>query len=234
VGGGEKVFLWRWTRRIKPAHLGLEGARRKAACGLSQRRFKWPPMLLPYRISTLLYCFNGAGQVLLMRRAREPNRGLWSPCGGKLKTRCGESPYACACREAGEEIGLALRPTDLHLTGLVSEHGYQGQAHWLMFLFEVLPRLSVVPPPHAEGAFRFFPRAALERLPLPPTDRDQIWPWFWRHRAGFFAAHCHCHRDGRYEWMLEESRPGREPEVQRPKGRVHRSPGRTSDLTAPR
>ena len=37
---------------------------------------------------------------------------------------------------------LALTPADLHLTGLVSEHGYEGREHWLMFLFEVKPRWS--------------------------------------------------------------------------------------------
>jgi 8-oxo-dGTP diphosphatase len=164
-------------------------------------------MALPYKLSTLLYCFNQWDEVLLLERAQEPNLGLWSPCGGKLHTDHGESPYACACREAGEELGLRLQPRDLHLTGLVSEHGYAGQAHWLMFLFEVQPRLTRLPPPHREGVFGFFAREALPRLKLPPTDREQIWPLFWQHRGGFFAAHCHCHSDGTFTWTLEESRP---------------------------
>ena len=104
----------------------------------------------------LLYCFNGGGEALLMERAQEPNRGLWSPCGGKLRADAGESPYACACREAGEEIGLKIGPSDLHLTGIVSEHGYEGEHHWLMFLFEVTRRLEVLPPAHREGRFGFF------------------------------------------------------------------------------
>ena len=162
-------------------------------------------MSLPYKIATLLYCFNAADEVLLLHRAQEPNRGLWSPPGGKLKTDIGESPYACACREAHEEMGLVLKPTDLQLTGLISEHGYQGNTHWLMFLFEVKPRLTAVPQPHPEGNFQFYPRAALGGLALPDTDRESIWPWFWQHRGGFFAAHCHCHKGGRNEWTLEES-----------------------------
>ncbi|HVK58495.1 MAG TPA: NUDIX domain-containing protein, partial [Candidatus Kapabacteria bacterium] len=91
-------------------------------------------MPLPYKIATLLYCFNERDEVLLIERAREPNLGMWSPCGGKLMTDIGESPHACACREAREEIGLEIRPSDLHLLGVVSEEGYLGQAHWLMFL----------------------------------------------------------------------------------------------------
>jgi 8-oxo-dGTP diphosphatase len=164
-----------------------------------------PENRLPYQIATLLYCFNDHDEVLLLERAKEPNRGLWSPCGGKLHTDIGESPYACGCREAQEELGMALVPADLHLTGLVSEHGYQGQSHWLMFLFEVKRRLTRLPPPHREGRFEFFNRAALDGLKLPQTDRERLWPWFWEYRGGFFAAHCHCRLDGTNEWELEES-----------------------------
>jgi len=162
--------------------------------------------LLPYKVATLLYCFNERDEVLLIERVHEPNRGLWSPCGGKVRMEVGESPYAGACREAEEELCLRLTPSDLHLTGLVSEHGYQGQTHWLMFLFEVTRRLSSLPPPCNEGRFGFFPRSALDSLNLPATDRERIWPWFWKYRGGFFAAHCHCHPDGRNDWTLEEAR----------------------------
>ena len=164
-------------------------------------------LTLPHKIATLLYVFNEADEVLLLQRAQEPNLGLWSPPGGKLKTEFGESPYACAGREAAEEFGLRLGPSDLHLTGIVSEHGFLGTAHWLMFLFEVKLPLVELPPPHREGRFGFFSRAAMADLPLPGTDREQIWPLFWRHRGGFFAAHCHCHAGGANIWTVEESRP---------------------------
>jgi 8-oxo-dGTP diphosphatase len=160
---------------------------------------------LPYQISTLLYCFNQCDDVLLLERAQEPNRYLWSPPGGKLKMDTGESPYACACREAKEELGLDIGPADLHLTGIVSEHGYQRQSHWLLFLFEVKRRLTALPPENREGRFQFFSHASLDTLKLPQTDRERIWPWFWKHRGGFFAAHCHCFPDGRNRWTLEES-----------------------------
>jgi len=164
-------------------------------------------MALPYKIATLLYAFNEADDVLLLERAQEPNRGLWSPFGGKLHTDVGESPHACAIREAHEEASLVLKPTDLHLTGIVSESGYQGQAHWLMFLFEIQPRLVQTPPAHREGRFAFFSRAQLDSLPLPQTDRDFIWPLFWQHRRGFFAAHCQCEGPDRHRWTVEASVP---------------------------
>jgi len=161
-------------------------------------------MVLPYKVATLLYCFNERDEVLLLERSQEPNRGFWSPCGGKLKMDIGESPYACACREAEEEICQKLSPADLHLAGMVSEHGYQGQTHWLMFLFEVKKKLSEQPAACREGRFQFFPRSEIDSLKIPQTDREQIWPWFWKFRGGFFAAHCHCHADGRNDWTLEE------------------------------
>ena len=173
--------------------------------GAFPRRCFTARMALPYKIATLLYCFNERDEILLLERAQEPNLGLWSPPGGKLKTDTGESPYACACREAHEELGLQLTSPDLHLVGLISEHGYQGNAHWLMFLFEVKPRLKSTPPPMSEGRFEFFPRAALAGLRLPQTDVETIWPMFWQHRGGFFAAHCHCFADARNEWTVEQS-----------------------------
>jgi 8-oxo-dGTP diphosphatase len=162
-------------------------------------------MALPYKIATLLYCFNERDEILLLERTQQPNLGLWSPCGGKLHTDTGESPYACARREAEEELGLRIGLADLHLTGIVSEHGYLGQSHWLMFLFEVTRPLTALPPAHREGRFQFFPRADLPVSKMPQTDLEKIWPWFWQHRGGFFAAHCHCHADGKNEWTLEES-----------------------------
>ena len=163
-------------------------------------------MMLPYKVATLLYCFNERDEVLLLERAQEPNRGRWSPCGGKLHMDEGESPHACACREAHEDLGLRIEPGDLHLTGLVSERGYDGQAHWLMFLLEVKPRLKVCPPPHREGIFQFFPRAEIATLHIPDTDRETIWPLFWQHRGGFFAAHCDCSSGTGHGWRVEESR----------------------------
>jgi len=140
-----------------------------------------------------------------MRRAQEPNLGLWSPPGGKLHTNEGESPHASACREAREEIGITVAPNELHLTGIVTETGSEGNAHWLMFLFEMKTRLKVVPRPHREGDFAFHALAAISELAVPETDREMIWPLFWKHRGGFFAAHCATAAGKPNRWTLDQS-----------------------------
>jgi hypothetical protein len=73
-----------------------------------------------------------------------------------------------------------------------------------MFLFEVKKKFTTLPPPHPEGEFAFFTRDKFDLQHMPQTDIELIWPLFWKHRGGFFAAHCHCHPDGRNEWTLEE------------------------------
>ncbi len=110
----------------------------------------------------------------------------------------------CAAREATEELGIKARPNEFHLTGIVSERGYQGEAHWLMFLFEYLPRLKQTPAEIDEGEFRFYRRETIEELPIPNTDRDQLWPLFWQHRGKFFMAHCVCSAEGD-QWTIEQT-----------------------------
>ena len=52
---------------------------------------------LPYKISALVYLHNNKGELLLMQRNKAPNKGLWSPIGGKLETSTGESPHEDRC-----------------------------------------------------------------------------------------------------------------------------------------
>jgi 8-oxo-dGTP diphosphatase len=52
---------------------------------------------------TQVHCLRD-GQVLLMKRTKEPNLGLWVAPGGKIEGN--ESPYECAVRELFEETGL--------------------------------------------------------------------------------------------------------------------------------
>ncbi len=161
---------------------------------------------LPFKVATLLFCFNSQDETLLMERRKSPNYGLWSPCGGKLMTEIGESPYACAIREAKEEMDVDLTVDDITLTGVISECGYEGTGHWLIFLFEVLKKIDTLPADMREGRFQFFSKDALEDLKISRTDQEQIWPLFWKHRGGFFSAHCHTDPKTGDHWVIEETK----------------------------
>jgi len=160
-----------------------------------------PP--LPYRIAVLCYLFNERGEVLLLHRRRPPNRDLYSPIGGKLEKAQGESPTACALREIEEEAGLALGPDQIHLTGIVSERGFDQEMHWLMFLYEVTEPVRIERTEFEEGRLEWHALGAIADLPQPETDRQVIWPLFREYRGRFFMAHIEC--DGpALRWRLEQ------------------------------
>ena len=89
-----------------------------------------------YKISCLVFIRNPEGKILLLNRKREPNKGFWSPPGGKLNMLVGESPVECARRETMEETNLLLRDEDIQIFAYVSEKEYFGTGNWLMFLFD--------------------------------------------------------------------------------------------------
>lgn len=174
------------------------------------------PPSIPYRIAVLCYLFDDAGRLLLLHRVKPPNNDLYSPVGGKLEQDTGESPTMCAIREIKEETGIKVAHTDLHLTGIVSEEGFQAgdeSMHWLMFLFEVTRPVKIrgnrsngEAHTFDEGTLEWHERRAIDNLPIPETDRQIIWPLFWKHRGGFFTAHVDCTGDS-LQWRVETSRP---------------------------
>lgn len=149
-----------------------------------------PP--LPHKIAVLVFLENAAGEHLLLLRAKPPNLGVWSPIGGKLETSAGESPFECAVREAREETGLVVGPADLRLFALIAERAYEGEAHWLLFLFRCRKPVPALPAAFGEGRFGFFSRAAIDGLPIPETDRTALWPIYDRYREGFVALRADC------------------------------------------
>lgn len=159
---------------------------------------------LPHKLAVLVFLRNAAGDHLLIERAKAPNAGLWSPLGGKLETATGESPHECAARETREEAGLRLAPEDFHLFAMIAERAYEGGAHWLLFLFEARKQIEALPPAIDEGRFGFFPRAQIDTLALPETDRTALWPIYDRHREGFVALRADCAPGSRLVVHVEE------------------------------
>jgi len=148
--------------------------------------------VLSHKLAVLVFVENAAGEHLLLLRAKPPNLGVWSPIGGKLETAHGESPFECAVRETHEETGLAVTPADLHLFALIAEKAYEGESHWLMFLFRCRKPIGALPPPITEGRFGFFSREAVRQLAVPETDRNALWPIYDQYRDRFVALRADC------------------------------------------
>lgn len=147
---------------------------------------------MQFKISCLLFIKDPAGRILLIKRKKSPNMGTWSPPGGKLEMTAGESPYECAKREAYEETRLNLCDQDLKLFGYVSEKSYEGNGHWLMFLFDCLPILKDIPEEIDEGYFNFFSRDEIQSLLIPPSDHKLVWPFYDRKDEGFWGVRTDC------------------------------------------
>jgi 8-oxo-dGTP diphosphatase len=162
---------------------------------------------LPYRIAVLVFLENADGELLMLLRANAPNKGVWSPIGGKLEMASGESPFECAVRETREETGFAIGIPDLHLFSIIAEKAYEGQAHWLMFLFRCRKPLPGLPPDISEGRFGFFTREAVDALPIPETDRAALWPTYDRYRDRFVALRADCRPGKPVHVAVEEITP---------------------------
>jgi 8-oxo-dGTP diphosphatase len=181
-----------------------------------------PP--LPYRLACLCDLRDAQGRILLLRRLKEPNKGLCSPIGGKLDMTTGESPAQCAVREIKEEAGIDVPVERLHLMALISERGFEAKGHWLLFFYRILGPVEVEPQDMREGRLEWFAPHELDALPLPETDRRIIWPLIKEHespaalakpgglrslyaRPGFFTVHIDCTGQGGSDlaWRVEQS-----------------------------
>ncbi|HVU64775.1 MAG TPA: NUDIX hydrolase [Phycisphaerales bacterium] len=176
------------------------------------------PAPLPYKLACLCDLRDRDGRILLLRRLREPNKGLCSPIGGKLDMHTGESPAQCAQREIMEEAGIHVPIERLHLLGLISERAYEGKGHWLLFYYRVLGPVEVTRTSLNEGTLEWFHERELEALPLPQSDRQIIWPTVRRcekrydqarpvshtNRPGFFALHIDCGEQGDMTWAVQQ------------------------------
>lgn len=158
----------------------------------------------PYKIAVLCDIRNSRGEMLLLHRLKEPNKGLFSPIGGKLDTSTGESPTRCAQREAMEEAGVEIPLDRFRLAGMISERGYESKTNWLLFYFRVEGAVDFEAFEMNEGRLEWHDPAGIERLALPETDRRIIWPLVRKHEGGFFAVHIDC--DGpEMTWRVEQS-----------------------------
>jgi 8-oxo-dGTP diphosphatase len=171
---------------------------------------------LPYRIAVLCYLYDEDGNTLLLHRAKQPNQHRYSPVGGKLEMGLGESPWHCARREIEEETGLCLTLDELRLQGMVSETAYEGDGHWLLFLFVVTRPVrhdEIASMEFDEGTLEWVDPDKVKDLRIPESDQRVIWPLVRKHQDGFFAVHIDC-RDTPFSWTMLQEPSGNSPSPQ--------------------
>jgi 8-oxo-dGTP diphosphatase len=116
-------------------------------------------------ITTLVYAVH-EHRVLMLKRNREPNRGLWSPPGGKLEP--GESPLRGAMRELLEETGI--RAPSARLAAVVTERDETSGEAWLMFVVRADIPSATPLVASDEGSLAWIPIESLSDLATPPAD----------------------------------------------------------------
>ena len=121
-------------------------------------------------IGSLCYVFRD-DSVLLLRRARPPHVGLWSPPGCKLEL--GESPQDGCVREIREETGLTIYRPVLRVVQTVIDVAYP--VHWLLFVFRADDAAGELRPT-PEGELRWMTLADLAQIARPHADRQ-----YWSH-----------------------------------------------------
>lgn len=117
----------------------------------------------------------------------------------------GESPFECAIREVREETGETVRQEDLHLFAMISEKNFEGNGHWLMFLFDCTKPIGKLPPDIEEGSFAFYARDEINALSIPETDSECLWKIFDENHQGFVALRANCTPGEKLEIVVEQS-----------------------------
>jgi 8-oxo-dGTP diphosphatase len=132
-------------------------------------------------LATLCYIRHAGSTLMLHRDKRRDDihAGKWNGLGGKFEP--GESPEECVLREVREESGLEIR--DPHLSGLLMFPAFKGN-DWYVFVFTA-DDFSGELTENEEGHLEWIPDAALESLPLWPSDHIFL-PWIRQGR--FFSA----------------------------------------------
>jgi len=161
---------------------------------------------LPYKIAVLCYLYDKDDRLLLLKRNKAPNANQYSPIGGKLEAVVGESPHACAVREIHEEAGIKLKMNEVRLSGMLAETAYEGETHWLMFLYEVTRAIDpseIESLEMDEGTLEWIAVEDVASIDIPETDKTILWPLVRKHRGGFFAVHIDCSIKP-FEWTVQE------------------------------
>ena len=109
------------------------------------------------------------GELLLVKRRRDPEAGHWGLPGGKVDWL--EPVQAAVAREIAEELGVAIRPD--RLLCVVDQIDPDRGEHWVapVYLVEDVEGDPRILEPEALAGCDWFP---LDRLPAPLTRATKV------------------------------------------------------------
>ena len=174
----DAVFVCQGPRPAQQERKRPAGLRYCAACGsiLEERKIEGRLRALCVRCGAIVYenplpvaaavVTNGFGEVLLVRRARHPLKGMWClPCGFAEKE---EQIEEAALRELKEETHLRGRVVRL-LDAVTARNYFYGNL--VMITFEVDAASGDAAPGDDAAEVRFFPPDRLPPLAFPCQER---------------------------------------------------------------
>ena len=118
-----------------------------------------------YKWNAVLIILRHGNEMLLLRRKKQPNEGLYVPPGGKIEPY--ERPRDTAARECEEETGH--RPETLHFLGVISETS-PTQYNWTTFVYWADSE-RFDPPELDEGDLAWISFDEAFELPAPVTAK---------------------------------------------------------------
>ncbi len=119
---------------------------------------------LGIKINAVICILKNEQNLLLLKRNKPPNEGLFTPVGGKLDPY--ENPEATAYRETFEETGIKVK--DFVYGGSLIETS-PTKYNWNSLIY-VADIDFTQPPPCSEGTLHWIPIHKMDGLPTPPTD----------------------------------------------------------------
>lgn len=112
---------------------------------------------------------NEKNEVLLIRRAKEPFRGMYALAGGHMDYGI-ETVQNTAVRELKEETGLVSKIEDLELLGIYSHPKRDPRGHYVTAVYVVKKYSGVLLAADDADDARFFPIDDLPPLAFDHTD----------------------------------------------------------------
>jgi 8-oxo-dGTP diphosphatase len=133
-------------------------------------------MVLPmdgYRVDCVgALVYDDQGRLLVVRRANEPGRGLWSLPGGRVEP--GEDDPTAVAREVAEETGLTVEVGEL--VGEVERDGPNGQLYVIRD-YEAQSVGGVLTPGDDASDARFVNRDEFDNLPTATLLASTLAQW---------------------------------------------------------